>query len=186
MFTLIALYLTAYLLIILSIFKLTFSQLPSNIITTFSLNNFILFIQKYKNFKNLYLWLFFCLTGLPPVGLFFIKFNILFFIFSNTHIFSIIVIFFFFFLNMLFYTQIFAFKNQKKSMYHLINVDIFTFFKNTEYRSSNFSSYIDYKIVLFTVNILFLLFFTFIFFSDYYLIFYILIVNNKSKNLIAI
>lgn len=169
-FTLVTIYITFYILILLSIFGLIFSNTLFNILGILSLGNLIVFLQKYKNLKTLYFWLFFSLTGLPPVGLFFVKFNIFFAILNNTHIISSIIVFFFFFLNMLFYSQVFSSKNHKKSLYHIIGPDIFSYFKNTQLYSSNFSNYTMYSITIFSINILFFLFFTFVFFSDYYLI----------------
>lgn len=172
MFTFSLLYVMFYLFIILAIFVLTFSQIPLFVLTSFSLTNFIIFVQKYKTSKNIYFWLFFCLSGLPPVGLFFIKFNIFFFILYQTHLFSIFVLFFFFFLNMLYYLQLFNFKNFKKPMYSVITPDIFFLWKNNQAIWSSFTTYTTYFIVLFSVNVLFFLFFTFLFFTDYFLIAY--------------
>lgn len=181
MFTFSLLYVTFYLFIFLSIFIITFSQIPLFVLTSFSLTNFIIFIQKYKPTKGIYFWLFFSLSGLPPVGLFFIKFNIFFFVLYQTHIFSVIILFLFFFLNMLYYLQLFNFKNFKKSMYPLLTPNIFILWRNNQFIWSNFSTHSTYSITLFSVNILFFLFFTVIFFTDYFLILYVLNVNNKSK-----
>ncbi len=169
-FTLVVIYITFYMLILLSIFSLIFSNSLFSILSILSLGNLMLFFQKYKNLKTLYFWLFFSLTGLPPVGLFFVKFNIFFSILNNSHIISSVIIFFFFFLNMLFYSQVFSFKNHKKSLNHIIGPDIFSYFRNTQMYYFNFSKYTTYFITIFIINILFFLFFTFFFFSDYWLI----------------
>ena len=121
MFTLSLVYVVFYLFIFLSILIVSLSQLPIVILTQLSTTNFMIFIQKYTRVKSLYLWLFFSLTGLPPVGLFFIKFNIFFLILYQTHIFVIIVLFLLFFLNMLYYAQLFNFRNFKKPIYHLMS-----------------------------------------------------------------
>lgn len=126
MFTLSLLYVVFYLFIFLAVFIISFSQMPLYILTHFSLANTIIFMQKYKTSKNLYLWLFFSLTGLPPVGLFFVKFNIFFFVLYQAHFFVIIMLFIFFFFNMLYYAQIFNFRNNKKPLYSLITPAVFT------------------------------------------------------------
>lgn len=170
MFTLTSIYLTLYVYILLSLFILIFNSSIFNVISTLSLGNLILFIQKYKTNKTIYLWLFFCLTGLPPFGLFFIKFNILFYILINTHISSVIIIFVFFFLNMLFYSQTFSYKNYKSKLYHIVCPNIFNCFRSKNIINSQFSSYTTYSINLFAINILFFTFFTFILFTDFFLI----------------
>ncbi len=169
-FTLITIYIIFYIFILLSIFTLLFSSNLFNFINILSVGNLLLFIQKYKTSKTLYLWLFFSLTGLPPFGLFFIKFNILLYILGNTHIFSLSTVFFFLFLNMLFYCQVFSFKNHKKPLYSIVGPDIFKFFKNTTNFYSNLSSYTTYNVSIFVINILFMLIFTVFFFNDYFLI----------------
>ena len=169
-FTLVTIYITFYVLILLSIFGLIFSNTLFSVLSVWSLGNLMLFLQKYKSLKTLYFWLFFSLTGLPPVGLFFVKFNIFFSVLNNTHIISSVIMFLFFFLNMLFYSQIFSFKNHKKSLYHTIGPDMFSYFRNTKLYSSNFSKYTTYFITIFSINVLFFLFLTGLFLSDYYLI----------------
>ena len=170
MFTLTSIYATFYILILLSILIIIFSSNIFNLLSTLSLGNLILLIQKYKTSKTMYLWLFFSLTGLPPFGLFFIKFNILFHILVNTHFGSVLVSFFFFFLNMLFYSQIFSYKNHKTNLYHIVCPDIFNYFKNTKLTYPKFSSHITYSINLFAINLLFFLFFTSLLFNDLFLI----------------
>lgn len=170
MFTLSLLYVLSYLLLILSLLILTFTHLPVYVLTHFSLPNFMVFIQKYKTEKNLYLWLFFSLTGLPPVGLFFIKFNIFFFVLYQTHILVIFVLFLFFLFNMLFYVQIFNFRNYKKSLYSVLNADVFNMWRTPRGLQSNFSTYTTYKVVVSVVNVLFFMIFTVFFFGDYFLI----------------
>lgn len=126
MFTLSLIYVIFYLFIFLSILILTFSQLPIYVLTHFSTPNVMVFIQKYKPTKNLYLLLFFSLTGLPPVGLFFIKFNIFFFVLYQANFLIILVLFFFFFFNMIFYAQLFNFRNFKKPLYPLLTPNLFS------------------------------------------------------------
>lgn len=170
MFTLSLIYVLSYLFLILSLLILIFTQLPIHMLTSFSLPNFIIFIQKYKVEKNLYLWLFFSLTGLPPVGLFFVKFNLFFFILYQTHILIIFLLFLFFLFNMLFYVQLFNFRNYKKSLYSVVNGNIFNNWSAGWDLNSNYTTYTTYKVILSIINVIFFLSFTVFFFGDYFLI----------------
>jgi hypothetical protein len=178
MFTFSVIYVVFYLLNFLSIFFFLFTQVPFYVITNFSISNIMVFLQKYKYLSFFYFWLLFMLTGLPPFGLFFVKFNIFFFVLYSSNFTSIIFLFFFFFLNMLFYLQVFNFKNFKKNNYHVVTPEIFLLWRDNQ----NFTTYSTYSIVKFSVNILFFFSFMFFFFSDYYLILFIIIVNNKSMH----
>ena len=174
MFTLSLVYVVFYLFIFLSILIVSLSQLPIVILTQLSTTNFMIFIQKYTRVKSLYLWLFFSLTGLPPVGLFFIKFNIFFLILYQTHIFVIIVLFLLFFLNMLYYAQLFNFRNFKKPIYHLMSPNfVFSWYKS-EIIHSQFTTYSTYRLILTTVNTLIFITLMLFFFSDYFLVFNVL------------
>ena len=174
MFTLSLVYVVFYLFIFLSILIVSLSQLPIVILTQLSTTNFMIFIQKYTRVKSLYLWLFFSLTGLPPVGLFFIKFNIFFLILYQTHIFVIIVLFLLFFLNMLYYAQLFNFRNFKKPIYHLMSPNfVFSWYKS-EIIHSQFTTYNTYRLILTTVNTLIFITLMLFFFSDYFLVFNVL------------
>ena len=124
MFTFSLLYVFTYLCIFLSLLVLAFTQLPLHVLTHLSLPNFVVFLQKYIPSKNLFLLLIFSLTGLPPVGLFFVKFNILTFLLYQTHLFVGVILFFMFLLNMLYYTQLFNFKNFNKPLYTVLTPDI--------------------------------------------------------------
>ena len=170
MFTLSLLYVIFYLLTVLSLLILIFSQTPLYIITHLSTTNFMVFIQKYKVEKSLYLWLFFCLTGLPPVGLFFVKFNIFFFLLYQTHFISVILIFLFFLFNMLYYIQVFNFRNFKKPMYSIVTPKIFNVWTTNASHNYLFSSYNTYKLTLFVVNVVLFFCFTLFFFGDYFLL----------------
>lgn len=124
MFTLSLLYVIFYLVTLLALLVFSFSHTPVYALTHMSTTNFIIFIQKYVPTKSLFLFLVFCLTGLPPVGLFFVKFNLLAFILYQTHFFNVVILFLFFFLNMLYYIQLFNFKNFKKPIYNLLNSEV--------------------------------------------------------------
>ena len=125
MFTLGLAYVLVYLFTFLSLLILAFNQMPIQFLTQLSTSTFLVILQKYTNFKGLFLALIFALTGLPPVGLFFVKFNILAFVLYQTHIVVMLGLFFVFFLNMLFYMQIFNTKNSKSRVYSVMNPDIF-------------------------------------------------------------
>jgi len=170
MFTLSLLYVVFYLFIFLSFLVLTFSQLPVYVLTHFSTSSFMIFLQKYKPSKNLYLWLIFALTGLPPVGLFFVKFNIFFFVLYQAHIFIIIILFLLFFLNMLFYTQLFNFRNFKKDIYSILNPEVFSKWSFSQSSKTYLATYNTYWTTLLVVNTLMFLVLTVVFFSDYFLI----------------
>lgn len=120
MFTFSFFYAFMYLFVFLSLLTLAFTQFPLQLLTKYSTSNFFIFLLKYTPTKNLFLFLLFCLTGLPPVGLFFIKFNILAFLLYQNHVFFSLVLFFMFFFNMLYYTQLFNFKNTKKNTYNVV------------------------------------------------------------------
>ena len=176
MFTLSVLYVFFYLFLVLGIFFFIFTQIPFYVLINFSIPNIMIFLQKYKYLSFFYFWLLFMLTGLPPFGLFFIKFNIFFFLLHSSNIISFILLFSFFFFNMIFYLQVFNFKNFKKNNYHVVSPEIFSLWKD----NNNYTTYSTYFITKFSVNILFFFFFMFFFFSDFYLILFINIVNNKS------
>lgn len=167
MFTFSLLYVFVYLGIFLSLLILAFTQLPVRVITHLSLPHFILFLQKYIPTKNLFMLLIFSLTGLPPVGLFFIKFNILTFLLYQTHIFIGCVLFLMFLLNMLYYIQLFNFKNFNKPLYHILSPEVL---KNWRLNLTTYSSYNTYFLTLFIVNTLVFVILSIIIFNDYFLI----------------
>jgi len=174
MFTLSLVYVILYLFIFLAVLILTFSQLPLYFLTHISITNFMIFFQKYKHTKNLYLWLFFCLTGLPPVGLFFIKFNIFFYVLYQSHIFIVMILFLLFFLNMLYYAQLFNFRNFKKPIYTIVTPQVFAIWNTNEFFGKFTSTYNTYYTTLAIVNIIMFLILTVFFFTDYFLILNIL------------
>ena len=170
MFTFGLFYVCTYLLIIITLLVLSFVNVPVQIMTEYSVTFFMLFLQKYNNFKNIFFLLIFCLTGLPPVGLFFIKFNILTVVIYQTHIFTIISLFFFFFLNMLYYIQIFNIKNFKAHIYKTISPKFFLSWQVNLYSKSYISSYGTYNLMLSCVSLISLLFLFLFFFNELYFI----------------
>jgi hypothetical protein len=185
MFTLALLYVYLYILIMVIIFYLLTSLLPISYFTNYSLNLFIIFIKKYTNYQSIFFNSFICLSGLPPVGLFLVKFNILNYIISQTHFIMIFLFYLVFLLNMFYYLQIFNFKNLKYNLSHMINCNIFKYWFSYNYFYSlnyNLSIYFYY---FYTVLIFFFFFFFLWFFLDlFYIInyFFFFYVNKKSVN----
>lgn len=170
MFTLGICYLIIYSLLILSLFSISFIKFPIYCLTEWSVSTFLIFINRYTKVKELFLFFIFSLTGLPPVGLFFVKFNILTFIFYQTHIIIIIILFIMFFLNMLYYAQLFNIKNFKKNIYHVFNNNVFVIFKKNRMSVVIFENYSTYNIIFFLVMVCFISILTIFFFNDFYLI----------------
>lgn len=113
-------YIYFYIFTILTLLVLSFVYLPIALLTQFSATTYLVTIQKYTNLKGLFFFCIFILTGLPPVGLFFVKFNIFLFLLYQTHFILVVVLFLVFFLNMLYYIQLFNVKNYKKPIYAVI------------------------------------------------------------------
>lgn len=163
-----------YLFIFLSLLALIFTQIPLYVFTNYSTTNLMIFIQKYVPLKNLIFFLIFALTGLPPFGLFFVKFNLLTFILYQTHFFLIIVVFLMFFLNMLYYVQLFNFRNFKKKSYHEFTSTFYSRGQSTGVTTVWKSTYNTYSLVLFIINTLSVVIFSILFFNDFFLIINIL------------
>lgn len=168
MFTFSLLYVFTYLCVFLSLLILAFTQLPLRMLTHLSLPNFVIFLQKYIPSKNLFLLLIFSLTGLPPVGLFFVKFNILTFLLYQTHLFIGVVLFLMFLLNMLYYAQVFNFKNFNKQIYSVLSPEVLKSWYIVGSRGE--SSYNTYHLTLTVVNILIFIMLGIIVFNDYFLV----------------
>ena len=163
-----------YLFIFLGLLALVFTQLPTYAFINLSTTNLMIFIQRYVPLKNLIFFLIFTLTGLPPFGLFFVKFNLLAFVLYQTHFFFVIILFLMFFLNMLFYVQLFNFRNFKKKTYHVFNASFFSKLNDGKSFSTQKTTYKTYTLVLFIVNVLFCLIFSILFFNDFFLLLNIL------------
>jgi hypothetical protein len=69
------------------------------------------YVIKYSKIKNLYLSVLVSLAGLPPFLLFFIKSNYIISFIASLSLLSNLIIFFSYFVNMLYYTQMFLYKN---------------------------------------------------------------------------
>ena len=169
MFTLILIYIYIYIFIFLSFLLLAFSFIPFQFLTKWSLTFYLTFLQKYTNIKNLFFFLVFSLTGLPPVGLFFVKFNILSFVLYQVHVVIILFLFLVFLLNMLYYIQLFNIKNFKTNIYSNLNSTIFQVWGSDS--RVNYGSYFNYHHVYFIVSILGIVFCTIFFYIDIFLVF---------------
>lgn len=164
MFTLGLLYVYLYIYIFLSLLLLTFSFIPLQLLTKWSLTFYLAFLQKYTNIKNLFFFLIFSLTGLPPVGLFFVKFNILSFVLYQTHFLLIIFLFLIFLLNMFYYIQIFNIKNFKVNIYSNLNSSIFQVWSTDS--NINYGNYNSYHYTYFIVSVLGVIVCTIFFYTD--------------------
>jgi formate hydrogenlyase subunit 3/multisubunit Na+/H+ antiporter MnhD subunit len=171
MFTLSLLYVYIYILIFISLLILSFISLPTYFLTHYSTTSYLVFLQKYTTIKNIFLMLIFSLTGLPPVGLFFIKFNILTFILYQVNFFLIIILFILFFSNMLYYSQLFTTKNYKKHIYNNLNSNVFKVWSNDSINTLNFSSYRHYNFIFLINFILFFIFTVLFVYADLFFIF---------------
>ena len=129
MFTLGFLYLFFYITFMFILFCLAFINFPIQFLTQWSTSTFLIYISRYFKLKEVFFFIIFSLTGLPPVGLFFVKFNILSLLFYQSHIFVISLLFITFFLNILYYAQIFNLKNFKKNSYNFLTENIFLIWK---------------------------------------------------------
>lgn len=170
MFTFSLLYVFMYLTIFLALLALVFTQISLQIFTNYSTTTVMLFIQKYVPVKNLIFFLIFALTGLPPFGLFFVKFNILTFVLYQTHFFLVVVLFLMFFLNMLYYAQLFNFKNFKRKNYHQFSAAMLSKSQLSTNFQNRYSTYNTYNLILFIVNVLVALVFSILFFTDFFLV----------------
>lgn len=147
MVTFVLLYIIMYLTCIVSLFTLSFIYIPLFVLTNYSLTTYLIILQKYNIFKNIFFFFIFALTGLPPVGLFFIKFNILAVILYNTHVVCFLVLFVLFFLNMLYYIQLFNIKNYKKKIYNIFSPEFFNTWRQDTYSSYKTLTYKHYNLM---------------------------------------
>ena len=165
MFTYIYIYLTLY--ILTYFFILTYLVSIKNIITiqNLYLTAILNILKKYTKLSPLLLFFFF-LTGLPPVGFFFIKFNLLLNLFNNLNF----VIYFFIFINILltmfFYLQVFTISNKNLKQ----NISLF---KNLRILNLNKFKHNNFKLNFYLSSVLYSFFnlFFIYFFTDLYLIY---------------
>jgi NADH:ubiquinone oxidoreductase subunit 2 (subunit N) len=170
MFTLGIVYTFIYILVVINLLVITSLALPFKLLTEHSISFFSVFLQKYTKLKLPFYLLIFMLTGLPPVGLFFIKFNVFIYILYQTHFILVITLFLIFFCNMLYYIQLFNIKNFKKNVYaNVYNVTI-----NNWYSMQLVSlggGYVTYTLVYLVSILLIMLTLTIFFYSDFFIIF---------------
>jgi len=177
LFTLSLIYIHLYVTTIVVLFYLFTNVLPIQFLTKQTISWFLIFIKKYTTFQTYFFSLFLCLSGLPPVGLFFIKFNILSFIMSNTHIVCMFFLYIAFLVNMFFYLQLFNFRNFRLNISVNINNIIFSYFyKNNFFNITNFS-FNTFFFSFFSILFILLSFFFLFFFSDFFFIYQQFIVN---------
>lgn len=106
------LYLSFYILNLILLLIFFFEFIIELNIQTVYLTKFMIWIQQYTNVSYLYLLILVAFSGLPPVILFFIKFQIIVNYVIYWDFFTSALIFVFFFINMIFYLQFFKFKTQ--------------------------------------------------------------------------
>lgn len=168
MFTLGLLYIFLYIATLISLMLCVFVFLPLQLLSSWSLTTYLTFLKKYTNIGNLFYCLIFILTGLPPLGFFVIKFNILVFILYQSHIIIVLFLFLIFFCNMLYYIQIFNTKNYKMQLYTKLSSSVFKFW-NSEYSKIS-TSILNYYYVNFIISIIIASILTVFFFTDIYLL----------------
>lgn len=168
MFTLGLLYIFLYIATLISLMLCVFVFLPLQLLSSWSLTTYLTFLKKYTNIGNLFYCLIFILTGLPPLGFFVIKFNILVFILYQSHIIIVLFLFLIFFCNMLYYIQIFNTKNYKMQLYTNLSSSVFKFW-NSEYSKIS-TSILNYYYVNFIISIIIASILTVFFFTDIYLL----------------
>jgi hypothetical protein len=166
MFTYIYIYLTLY--VITYFFLLNYLVVICNFknIESLYLNSILNSLKKYTNLSPAW-FLLFTLTGLPPVGFFLIKFNILLTIYSNLNTLIQILIFFNILLTMFFYLQVFNSSNISN------NINVKNLKKNFILKKLNFTS--NKKLFTFYVQCTFFIYLNIMFvyyFADVYLIYY--------------
>lgn len=158
-----------------------------NFLINYSFGIFITFLRKYTIFQSIFLGIFICLSGLPPVGLFLVKFNMLNYVISYNHFIVILILYIVFLLNMFYYVQVFNFKNSKFKLIELVNNNVFKTWYTHSYNylfNYKISTYYSFFYIIF----FFFLFFFFIwFFTDLFYFFNNLLfiyVNKKSINIL--
>ena len=187
MLTLSLLYVYLYISCLVALFYLLTCLVPLNYFINYSLSIFITFLKKYTTFQPIFFGIFICLCGLPPVGLFLIKFNILSYVISYNHFITILILYIVFLLNMFYYLQVFNFKNNKSRLIELINNNIFKIWNKHSYNylfNLKFSTYYFYFYFIF---FLFFFFFFIWFITDFFYIFsnfLFIYVNKKSINIL--
>ena len=158
MLTLSLLYVYLYISCLVALFYLLTCLVPLNYFINYSLSIFITFLKKYTTFQPIFFGIFICLCGLPPVGLFLIKFNILSYVISYNHFITILILYIVFLLNMFYYLQVFNFKNNKSRLIELINNNIFKIWNKHSYNylfNLKFSTYYFYFYFIFFLFFLF-------------------------------
>ena len=140
------------------------------------------FLKNYTRWNLLILSFFLLLSGLPPVGLFFIKLNIIVYLLKYWNIFFIILMFLLLFFSMIFYLQVFRFRKGWTNLRILFQGSFYSTNANSRLNQSlNLTTpfkpllvegdFYLYNIVYLLFIICFFLFFSIFFITDLYLIF---------------
>lgn len=164
------LYIFTYITIMMSIKTLLTKFIPVTLLASYSLPNYFIFINRYSIAKNTILLQFFFLSGIPPFGLFFIKLNLFSYLLYQIHIAFIVLFYILFFVNMIFYIQVFNFKNFKKNIYFLVHTTFFKTIVKTIKFKYYYSTYLTFKSLYLILLTSFILMFSIYFYVDFYLI----------------
>jgi hypothetical protein len=148
------LYITIYAITLVQIQILLYKFLSAKLLN-YSLVQILFYINKFSKYKFFFFFLLLSLSGLPPFLMFFIKFNIMIYIYFKLNFFLNIIIFIILFLNMLYYIQVFINKNVKVKYYNAIN------------KNKNVNYIMLYYITLFSFFSIFSIFF---FLDTYYIL----------------
>lgn len=166
------LYLAFYVLTLLSFFIYMVVFFNPFLNFNLSLTKLLQRLRTYTNESYLIYFLFFALSGIPPVIFFLVKFNFL--IFFNTYgdIMVLVFLFALFFFNMVFYIYLLRFRILKTTSLGVESkVSRATApLTSGELFNNRFSSYLKYNLVFTVFFSLFILFFSFFFFPDLFLI----------------
>ena len=162
----IILYLFIYVILNILILNYIYNTLNLRNIEDYDLNYIILVIKKYTNFSPFFM-LFFFLSGIPPVALFFIKFNFLLNAVNTLGLILSILAIFSMLVNMFFYIQIYN-TNNKDIDFTKISIKPL---KNNKFSYKCTKKYNDqlYKDTRRIVIVSFIMFFSIFFMADLYI-----------------
>ena len=175
-----SIYLIFYIIILWCFLLSLVIYVPIFFISHVSFNTSFSFLKNYTKSTGLIFLLFFLLSGLPPVGIFFLKLNIIIYLLTYWNLFYIILVYFILFFNMLFYLQILKFKKQWTYLSIIFKSDIYklnakdnSLLQKPEVlifkKLINKESYYVYNITYIIFSILLLFFFSIFFFSDIFI-----------------
>lgn len=162
-------YLSMYSITVIAVFILIFNLVPMSFMKNYSIQLLISYLTLYVPLSRYFFLLVITLTGLPPVGLFLIKFNIISLLMLHTSTNFSGFVFVLFLLNIIFYSQLLLIKNLTLNIFYSYKSDIFY-----NYKLSNliefFKGYYYYKAIFFVNYILAILLFNIFLYNDIYLL----------------